>query len=80
MDFRDCQTHACKDPFHPETIAAYLAECPCLGWACMANLLPFTLMALQDFKARHPDRLVVLGGVGSKSVSGSFSSAARGWM
>jgi hypothetical protein len=69
VDFRDYQTHACKDPFHPETIAAYLADsAPVLGVSCMANLLPFTLMALQDFKARHPDRAVVLGGVGSKSV------------
>jgi radical SAM superfamily enzyme YgiQ (UPF0313 family) len=69
VDFRDYQTHACKDPFHPETIAAYLADsAPVLGVSCMANLLPFTLMALQDFKAHYPNRVVVLGGVGSKSV------------
>jgi radical SAM superfamily enzyme YgiQ (UPF0313 family) len=69
VDFRDYQTHACKDPFHPETIATYLAgSAPVLGVSCMANLLPFTLMALQDFKALHPNRVVILGGVGSKSV------------
>ncbi|MEW6357458.1 MAG: radical SAM protein [Planctomycetota bacterium] len=69
VDFRDYQTHQCEDPFRPETIAAYLADsAPVLGVSCMANLLPFTLLALQDFKARHPDRTVVLGGVGSKTV------------
>jgi len=69
VDFRDYQTHVCADPFRPETIAAYLADSArVLGVSCMANLLPFTLMALQEFKARHPDRVIVLGGVGSKSV------------
>ena len=69
VDFSDYQTHVCADPFRPETIAAYLADSArVLGVSCMANLLPFTLMALQEFKARHPDRVIVLGGVGSKSV------------
>ena len=69
VDFRDYQTHACADPFRPETIAAFLADSArVLGVSCMANLLPFTLLALQDFKRAHPDTTVVLGGVGSKSV------------
>lgn len=69
VDFRDYQTHDCADPFRPETIAAFLADsAPILGVSCMANLLPFTLLALQDFKSRHPDRTVILGGVGAKSV------------
>jgi radical SAM superfamily enzyme YgiQ (UPF0313 family) len=69
VDFRDYQTHECPDPFTPETIAAYLADsAPILGVSCMANLLPFTLLALQDFKRANPDKTVVLGGVGSKSV------------
>ena len=69
VDFRDYQTHACADPFRPETIAAYLSDsAPILGVSCMANLLPFTLLALQDFKDREPDKTTVLGGVGAKSV------------
>ena len=69
VDFRDYQTHDCDDPFRPETIAGYLAEsAPVLGASCMANLLPFTLLALREFKVRHPEKTVVLGGVGSKSV------------
>ena len=34
----------------------------------MANLLPFTLLAMRDFKRAYPDRTLVLGGVGPKSV------------
>jgi anaerobic magnesium-protoporphyrin IX monomethyl ester cyclase len=69
VDFRDYQTYAAPDPFLPETIARFLdGSAPILGASCMANLMPFTLLALQDFKARNPDTAVVLGGVGSKSV------------
>ena len=69
VDFRDYQTHDCPDPFRPETIAQYLRDsAPVLGVSCMANLLPFTLLALEDFKKANPDKTAVLGGVGSKSV------------
>jgi len=69
VDFRDYQTYKCADPFLPETIGAFLSNsAPVLGVSCMANLLPFTLLALEDFKKRNPDKIVVLGGVGSKSV------------
>ena len=69
VDFRDYQTHECPDPFTPETIAGFLKDsAPILGASCMANLLPFTLLALQDFKKANPGKTVVLGGVGSKSV------------
>jgi len=69
VDFRDYQTCTAADPFQPASIAAFLeGSAPILGASCMANLLPFTLLALQDFKAAHPDVTVVLGGVGAKSV------------
>ena len=69
VDFRDYQTHECDDPFDPGAIAGFLADsAPVLGVSCMANLLPFTLLALKDFKRANPDKVVVLGGVGSKSV------------
>jgi hypothetical protein len=41
---------------------------PIIGLSCMANLLPFTILAAKALKARYPDRTMVLGGVGSKSV------------
>ncbi len=69
VDFRDYQTYECEDPFDPETIAGFLSgTAPILGVSCMANLLPFTLLALKEFKEANPDKTVVLGGVGSKSV------------
>jgi radical SAM superfamily enzyme YgiQ (UPF0313 family) len=34
----------------------------------MANLLPFTLLALKAVKEQYPDRTIVLGGTGPKSV------------
>ncbi len=76
VDFRDYQTHAAPDPFLPETIAGFLdRSAPVLGASCMANLLPFTLLALQDFKARNPGIPVVLGGVGGKSVEREILAA-----
>ncbi|MBI5209179.1 MAG: B12-binding domain-containing radical SAM protein [Elusimicrobia bacterium] len=69
VDFRDYQTFACDDPFSPAAIEACLAgSAPVLGVSCMANLLPFALLALRDFKRAHPGKTVVLGGVGAKSV------------
>jgi radical SAM superfamily enzyme YgiQ (UPF0313 family) len=34
----------------------------------MANLLPFTILALKSLRERYPDRILILGGVGSKAV------------
>ena len=34
----------------------------------MANLLPFTILAMRALRERYPDRTLVLGGVGSKAV------------
>lgn len=69
VDFRDYQAHECQDPFSPQEMASFLEDpAPVLGVSCMANLLPFTLLALRAFKERHPDVTVVMGGVGPKAV------------
>jgi anaerobic magnesium-protoporphyrin IX monomethyl ester cyclase len=69
VDFRDYQLNSYDDPFDAENICDYLADSADLvGVSVMANLLPFTLVALQTFKERNPDKTVVLGGVGPKSV------------
>ncbi|MCL2742457.1 MAG: B12-binding domain-containing radical SAM protein, partial [Planctomycetaceae bacterium] len=39
-----------------------------IGVSCMANLLPFTILALEQLRNKYPDRILILGGVGSKSV------------
>ena len=47
----------------------FLADpAPVIGLSCMANLLPFTILATQALKPRYPDRTMVLGGVGAKAV------------
>ena len=39
-----------------------------IGLSCMANLLPFTILAMRALKEAYPDRTLVLGGVGSTAV------------
>ena len=69
VDYRDYQQHACDDPFAPAEIADFCtAPAPVIGLSCMANLLPFTILAAKALRERYPDRLMVLGGVGAKSV------------
>lgn len=69
VDFRDYQTDTGEDPFELENFLAFASEpAPVIGLSCMANLLPFSILALKALRKRYPDRTLVLGGVGSKSV------------
>jgi predicted aldo/keto reductase-like oxidoreductase/radical SAM superfamily enzyme YgiQ (UPF0313 family) len=69
VDFRDYQLCESEDPFDLDAFLDFVAEpAPVIGLSCMANLLPFTLLAAEALKVRHPDRKIVLGGVGSKAV------------
>lgn len=69
VDFRDYQTCDTDDPFDITAFLAFLENpAPVIGISCMANLLPFTVLAMQALKRRYPDRTLVLGGVGTKSV------------
>ncbi len=69
VDFRDYQLCEADDPFETDTFLDFVAEpAPIVGLSCMANLLPFTVMAARDLKIRCPDRVVMLGGVGPKAV------------
>ena len=69
VDFRDYQLCEAEDPFDMETFLEFLDEpAPVVGVSCMANLLPFTMLALKALRKKYPDRVLVLGGVGSKSV------------
>ncbi len=69
VDFRDYQTCESDDPFNMETFLAFVDNpAPVIGLSCMANLLPFTLLASQALKERYPGHTIVLGGVGSKAV------------
>ena len=69
VDFRDYQCVDSDDPFDMAVFLEFLADpAPVIGLSCMANLLPFTIQAMQALSERFPDRTIVLGGVGSKSV------------
>ncbi len=69
VDFRDYQLCDADDPFEMETFLRFVRDpAPVIGLSCMANLLPFTMLAFRALRERYPDRKFVLGGVGSKSV------------
>ena len=69
VDFRDYQLNEFKDPFEISRIIEFLGEtADIVGFSCMANLLPFTLLAMKEFKRLHPEKFLILGGVGAKSV------------
>lgn len=54
VDFRDYQLCESSDPFDLETFLSFAADpAPVIGLSCMANLLPFTLLAAEALKARY---------------------------
>lgn len=69
VDFRDYQLCDEDDPFDMEIFLDFARDpAPVVGLSCMANLLPFTILALKALRNKYPDRTFVLGGVGTKSV------------
>lgn len=69
VDFRDYQCCDADDPFDMPAFLEFLRDpAPVIGLSCMANLLPFTVLALRALHEAFPDRRLVLGGVGSKAV------------
>jgi radical SAM superfamily enzyme YgiQ (UPF0313 family) len=65
VDFRDYQFCGVEDPFALDAFVEFLADpAPIVGLSCMANLLPFTILAARALKERYPDRTILLGGVG----------------
>jgi radical SAM superfamily enzyme YgiQ (UPF0313 family) len=69
VDFRDYQFVDSDSPFDMDVFLDFLDDpAPVIGLSCMANLLPFTLLAFRALREAYPDRKLVLGGVGSKSV------------
>ncbi|MBI5536330.1 MAG: B12-binding domain-containing radical SAM protein [Deltaproteobacteria bacterium] len=69
VDLRDYQRCPVEDPFCMDAFLEFMKDpAPVVGLSCMANLLPFTILAAQELKRRYPDRTIVLGGVGAKAV------------
>lgn len=75
VDFRDYQCAMAEDPFDMGAFLDFAANpAPVIGLSCMANLLPFALMAMKALRRRYPDRKLVLGGVGAKAVENKILS------
>jgi anaerobic magnesium-protoporphyrin IX monomethyl ester cyclase len=69
VDFRDYQLCPAEDRFDLNVFLDFVGEpADVIGLSCMANLLPFTMLAARALRERFPDRRIILGGVGSKSV------------
>ena len=69
VDFRDYQTVPVEDPFNIDNLLRFMEDsAEIVGFSCMANLLPFTLLAMKAFKEKHPHKTLILGGVGPFSV------------
>lgn len=69
IDFRDYQINTYEDPFLIDNCIDFL-ECSSniIGISVMANLLPFAILLSKELKQRYPDKTIILGGVGAKSV------------
>lgn len=75
VDFRDYQLNNFDDPFNLDNVLEFIAEpAPVIGLSCMANLLPFTILAIKEIARRYPDRTIILGGVGARSVEETILS------
>lgn len=69
VDFRDYQLNDFDEPFDLKKIVQYLHDsADIIGFSCMANLLPFALLTMKALKKAYPEKFLILGGVGSKSV------------
>lgn len=75
VDFRDYQMHEADELFSSSAIGDALdGAASIVGFSCMANLLPFTLLAMRDYKANNPESTLILGGVGAKAVEAQILS------
>jgi radical SAM superfamily enzyme YgiQ (UPF0313 family) len=69
VDLRDYQLLVGENLFNIERTLDFLkGSAPIVGFSCMANLLPYTLLVVQAFKDRYPEKIVVLGGTGPTAV------------
>jgi anaerobic magnesium-protoporphyrin IX monomethyl ester cyclase len=69
IDFRDYQIAAHAELFSDQAIVDFLrGASDILLVSCMANLLPFTLLAMRRYRELHPAAFIALSGVGAAGV------------
>jgi len=70
VDIRDYQLQVCKTPFDINHAVSFLdSSADIVGFSCMANLLPFTILVAKELKQRYPEKFIILGGVGPSGVA-----------
>jgi anaerobic magnesium-protoporphyrin IX monomethyl ester cyclase len=73
VDFRDYQLAVKQDmrnPFNLESFARFMSgAAEIIGFSCMSNLLPFTLLMARRLKQDDPGKVVILGGAGPTGVA-----------
>lgn len=75
VDFRDYQMNTYEDPFSIDNCIDFLEDCSdIIGISVMANLLPFAILLSKELKERYPNKTIILGGVGAKSVESQILS------
>ncbi len=53
-----------------ESVFSFLQDCaPVLGISCVGSMLPAILVAIQRIKALHPEKTIILGGIGAAGVA-----------
>ena len=69
VDFRDYQLYNGDEPFDKDNFLSFLeGSADIIGFSCMANLLPFTVLMMKAVKEKWPQKTLILGGVGPKAV------------
>lgn len=66
VDIRDYQLCGYDDPWEPAALARFAerGSAPVIGFSCMSYALPLVIATARLIKARAPEKIVVLGGIG----------------
>lgn len=70
VDLRDYQIHECEDPWETKFFLKFLKNSSDLiGVTTYSFNLPFILKAFQQLKKEHPEKRIILGGIGVTGVA-----------
>ena len=65
VEIRDYQQGTLPGPWEPETLASFTEDsADVLGFSAMSYALPLIISTARLIKQRHPDKRIVLGGIG----------------
>ena len=67
VEFRDylVDSSSFTDPLSPASVCSFLdGAADIIGIGCASELLPLTILAVQELKRRQPQKTVILGGIG----------------